>query len=92
MSSVKFNMHDLHLADKILRQIIEYGAKNDLKKITGAKIKIGEILEHGEMIDPENLKFNLGMLAQGTPAEDAYFDIEKFDKIGEYIIEEIEGE
>lgn len=85
-------MHDLHLADKILKQVLDYGAKNGLKKITGVKVKIGDILEHGEMIDPENLKFNLGMLAQGTPAEDIFMDVQKFNKIGEYIIEEIEGE
>jgi len=85
-------MHDLHLADKILRQVVEYGAKNNLKKITTVKIKIGDILEHEKLIDQENLKFNLSMLAQGTAAEDARFAVEKFDRRGEYIIEEIEGE
>lgn len=85
-------MHDLHLADKMLKQILEFATKNNLKKITVAKIKIGEILEHGEFINPENLSFNLGMLAQGTPAEDARFKIEKFDRQGEYELTEIEGE
>lgn len=85
-------MHDLHLADKILKQILEFAVKNNFKKITAAKIKIGEILEHGEFINLENLSFNLGMLAQGTPADDAWFKIEKFDRRGEYAIEEIEGE
>lgn len=85
-------MHDLHLADKMLKQILEYGAKNNLKKITAVKIKIGEILEHDEFINPENLAFNLGMLSRGTAAEGADFHIEKFDRRGEYAIEEIEGE
>ncbi len=75
-----------------MKQVLEFAAKNNLKKITAVKIKIGDILEHGEIINPENLKFNLGMLAQGTPAEDARFKIEKFDRRGEYEIAEIEGE
>ncbi len=85
-------MHDLHLADKIVKQILEFAAKNNFKKITGVEIKVGEILEHGEMVNPENLSFNLGMLAQGTPADGARFKIEKFDRQGEYELTEIEGE
>lgn len=92
MSSVKFNMHDLHLADKILKQILDFATKNNLKKIITAEIRVGDILEHGEMIDPQNLKFNLGILSHDTPAEDARFRIEKFDRRGEYEIMEIEGE
>jgi Zn finger protein HypA/HybF involved in hydrogenase expression len=85
-------MHDLHLADKILKQVLEFAVKNNLKKITAADIKIGDILEHGEFINSDNLKFNLGMLAQDTPAEDAYFKVQKIAREGEYIIKEIEGE
>ena len=85
-------MHDLHLADKILKQILDFAMKKNLKKIIGAKIKIGDILEHGELINPENLVFNLAMLAKSTLAEGANFHIEKINRQGEYIIEEIEGE
>lgn len=84
-------MHDLHLADKILRQILDYGVKNNLKKITDARIKIGEILEHEELVSPENLSFNLAMLSRGTAAEDANFDIKKIGEAGKYEIIEIEG-
>jgi len=85
-------MHDLHLADKILKQILDFAAQKNLKRITGAKIKVGDILEHNEFINPENLAFNLAMLSKSTPADSANFHIEKINRQGEYIIEEIEGE
>lgn len=85
-------MHDLHLADKILKQVLDFAAKNNLKKIIAAKIKIGEILEHGEFVNPENLSFNLAMLSRGTAADGAAFHIERIARQGEYIVEEIDGE
>lgn len=84
-------MHDLHLADKIIKQVLEFGRENKLSKIEKVEIKIGNILEHGELISSEGLNFNLKMLAKDTPAQDAEFIIEKFDKKGEYEIAEIEG-
>ena len=85
-------MHDLHLADKMLKQILDFAAKNNLKKITSVKIKVGDILEHNELINSENLAFNLVMRAKSTLADGAEFKIEKINRQGEYIIEEIEGE
>ncbi|MBU1179807.1 hydrogenase maturation nickel metallochaperone HypA [Patescibacteria group bacterium] len=85
-------MHDLHLADKILRQIFQFAKTNNLQKIKSAYIKIGDIFEHGETISPENLKFNLMMLSKDTPVAGAEFFIEKTANIGEYEIVEIEGE
>lgn len=88
-------MHDLHEADKILKVILAKanppaGGKK-LTKVTKAKIKLGEIIEHGETISPENLEFNIKMLAKGTLAEDLKLTIEK---IGGNLweLEEIEGE
>ena len=85
-------MHGLRLADKILKQILDFAAKNNLKKITAAKIRIGEILEHGEFINPENLSFNLAMLSRGTAADGADFHTERIARQGEYVVEEIDGE
>lgn len=85
-------MHDLHLADKIIKKILEFAKTNNLKKVKTAYIKIGDILEHGEMIAPSNLKFNLKLLSTNTLAQNADFKVEKFDKTGEYEIVEIEGE
>ena len=85
-------MHDLHLADKILHQIIEFAKKNNLSRIEKVWVEIGPIVEHGQEIEPENLIFNLIMLAKGTPAERAELDVKKISRPGEYIIKEIEGE
>lgn len=85
-------MHDLHLADKILKQILEFAAKNNLSRIAKARIEIGPIVEHGAEIEPENLVFNLLMLGKGTLAERAEFNVKKISRPGEYAIREIEGE
>ncbi|MFH1193677.1 MAG: hydrogenase/urease maturation nickel metallochaperone HypA [bacterium] len=85
-------MHDLHLADKILKQILEFAVKNKLSRIEKVWIEIGPIVEHGAEIEPENLVFNLAMLGKGTLAERAEFDVKKISQVGEYIIKEIEGE
>lgn len=70
-------MHDLHEADKILKVILEKAEERKLSKVTKAKIKLGEIIEHGETISPENLAFNIKMLAKGTPADGLEVVVEK---------------
>ena len=64
-------MHDLHVADKILKLALEEGEKNKLKKITKIVVELGKIVEHGNRITPKNLEFNIKMLAEDTPAENA---------------------
>ncbi len=68
-------MHDIHLANKILNLILKNAKKNNLKKITKIKIELGEIIEHNQIITPENLKFNIKMLAKGTIAENVKIEI-----------------
>jgi Zn finger protein HypA/HybF involved in hydrogenase expression len=68
-------MHDLHLSNKILNLILKEGEKNNFKKIIEIKIELGKIIEHNQIITPENLKFNLKMLAKGTIAENAKIKI-----------------
>lgn len=70
-------MHDLHEADKILKVILHKAEEKKLNKITKAKIKLGQIIEHGEMILPENLAFNIKMLAKGTLADGLEVIVEK---------------
>ena len=83
-------MHDLHLANQILKLILDYAQKNNLNKVTGAVIELGQITEHGSEITPENLEFNLKMLAQKTLAEGLNVDISKVE--GDiWILKEIQG-
>ena len=82
-------MHDLHEADRIFKLILEYGKKNKAKKIKSATIELGSIIEHDEEIKPENLEFNIKMLAKGTIADDLKINIKKTKK-DSWILKEIE--
>jgi len=84
-------MHDLHEANKILKVILDYAAKNKLKKVTKAVIELGSIIEHGDEILPENLEFNIRMLAQNTLAEDLVINIKKV-RGDSWVLKEIVGE
>ncbi|MFA6428405.1 MAG: hydrogenase/urease maturation nickel metallochaperone HypA [Candidatus Buchananbacteria bacterium] len=68
-------MHDLHEANKIIKVILEQAQKNNLHKITKLKLTLGDLMEHGELIKPANLKFNLRLLAKNTLAEGLTIDI-----------------
>ncbi|HLD28392.1 MAG TPA: hydrogenase/urease maturation nickel metallochaperone HypA [Patescibacteria group bacterium] len=84
-------MHDFHLADTIYKTIIDYAEKNNLKKVTKAVIELGSIVEHGEEILPENLKFNIKMLSEGGLAAGLEVVINRTQ--GEnWVLKVIEGE
>lgn len=55
-------MHDFHLANKIVKLAREYAEKNKLKKINGIFIELGDIIEHDELINPDNLRYNIKLL------------------------------
>ena len=84
-------MHDFHLADQILKTAVDFAKKNKLKRITVIKIELGEIVEHGERIIPENLKFNFNLLAKNTIAQDAELRIKSIGG-DTWRLREIEGE
>ena len=84
-------MHDLHEANKILKVILDYAKQNELKKVTQAAINLGSIIEHGSEILPENLHFNIIILAKGTVAEGLEVEIKK-TKGDFWELEEIKGE
>jgi hydrogenase nickel incorporation protein HypA/HybF len=68
-------MHDMHLAQQILETVLEYAEKNNLKSIKKIELELGSILEHDEVISPENLIFNFNLLSKNTPAENAKLNI-----------------
>ncbi|MFA6027904.1 MAG: hydrogenase/urease maturation nickel metallochaperone HypA [Patescibacteria group bacterium] len=84
-------MHDLHVADKIIKLALQYAEKNKLKKITVISVELGTVVEHGEEINPDNLKFNMNLLAKDTMAENAKIIIGKI-KGESWNLKEIEGE
>ena len=84
-------MHDLHEADRILKLVLDHAERNKLKSVTKIKIGLGSVIEHGSEIDPENLKFNIHLLAKDTKAANAEITVEKNNKPS-WELEEIEGE
>lgn len=70
-------MHDLHVADKIQKLVLENAANNNLQSIKKIVINLGLVEEHGSDISPENLEFNLKMLLKGSVGENAEIVINK---------------
>jgi len=70
-------MHDWHLANEVLKTVLEYASKNGLKNISKIKLELGSILEHGEEVLPENLIHNFKLLAEKTIAKNAEIEIKK---------------
>jgi Zn finger protein HypA/HybF involved in hydrogenase expression len=84
-------MHDLHAADRILKLVLEKAQENKLQKVTKIVIELGKVVEHGQEILPENLKFNIRELARGTIAENARVQIRQVGNETWKLVE-IEGE
>jgi Zn finger protein HypA/HybF involved in hydrogenase expression len=84
-------MHDLHAADQILKLVLEKANDNKLLQVKKITIEIGSVVEHGEEINPENLVFNLKLLAENTPAQGAEISIKKVEG-NTWRLVEIEGD
>lgn len=84
-------MHDIHAANQIIKLALEYAKKNKLKKLNKILIELCSVVEHGEELLPENLEFNIKMLAKGTIAEKANVKVKKAKKPGLRLLE-IEGD
>lgn len=55
-------MHDFHLADQIVKIAKENAQKNGIGKVTEIVLELGDLIEHGEGITPENLEYNIRLL------------------------------
>ena len=68
-------MHELSMAQGILNAVLETAEANDAIKVTDMVIEIGKLA----MLNPEQLKFMLGVLCKDTIAENAEILIEDID-------------
>ena len=84
-------MHDLHAADQILKLALDQANENNILQVKRIVIELGSILEHGEEINPDNLEFNLKLLAKNTPADKAEIVIKKIKGFNWRLVE-IEGD
>ena len=83
-------MHDLHAADQILKLVLDQANANKLLKVEKIVIELGSVVEHGQDINADNLKFNLKLLAKNTPAKEAKIIIKKV-KGSFWRLKELEG-
>ncbi len=84
-------MHDLHAADQILKLVLTQANAHGLLKVKGIVVELGSMVEHGEEINPDNLIFNLKLLAKNTPAEAMTITINKVQGHNWKLVE-IEGD
>jgi hydrogenase nickel incorporation protein HypA/HybF len=83
-------MHDLHEANKIVKLVLEKAKENNLKKVSKIIVELGEVVEHGQAISPDNLKFNMGLICEHTIADGAEIIVNKSDQ-EHWKLVEIEG-
>jgi hydrogenase nickel incorporation protein HypA/HybF len=66
-------MHELSIAQNILQIVAEEATRNQATRVSGIKIKAGEM----RGIVPESLSFCFDFVSRGTLAEGAKIDIER---------------
>jgi len=62
-------MHDIHLANQIVKLAKEHAGEHKIKGIKKIKIALGYINEHGNAVQPENLEFNIKLLLGDVKVE-----------------------
>ncbi|MDI6645121.1 MAG: hydrogenase maturation nickel metallochaperone HypA [Methanobacteriaceae archaeon] len=65
-------MHELSMADAMIKTVIEVAEKNDAQEITEVSIELGEMT----LLNPEQLKFMIEVLSEDTLLEGAEIIIE----------------
>ncbi|MGZ7047153.1 MAG: hydrogenase maturation nickel metallochaperone HypA [Methanobacterium sp.] len=66
-------MHELSMADAIVKTAVDVAEKNDAKEITEVTIEIGKLT----LLNPEQLKFMIEVLSENTLLEGAEIIIEE---------------
>ncbi|MDR0912703.1 MAG: hydrogenase maturation nickel metallochaperone HypA [Methanobrevibacter sp.] len=65
-------MHEMAMADSILKSVIENAKNNDAIKVLDVVVEFGQLA----LLNPEQVKFMLDVLSEDTIAEGANFVIE----------------
>ncbi len=65
-------MHEMSIAQSMLAIVLEEAGTHGLKSLSRIHIKVGELTA----VVPEALEFCFGVIAEGTPAEGAFLEIE----------------
>ncbi|MDR0900519.1 MAG: hydrogenase maturation nickel metallochaperone HypA [Methanobrevibacter sp.] len=65
-------MHELSMADGILKAVLSNAEENDATEVIEVTVEMGRMA----LLNPEQVKFMLGVLSEDTIAKDAKFIIE----------------
>ncbi|MGB9837805.1 hydrogenase maturation nickel metallochaperone HypA [Methanothermobacter sp.] len=65
-------MHELSMADAIVRTVIDAAEKNDAVEVLEVTVEIGQLT----LLNPEQIIFMLEVLSEGTILEGANFNLE----------------
>ena len=65
-------MHELTATQNILQFVLKEAAKVGAAKVTRISVKVGE----WSTFEPDCIRTSFGILAEGTPAQEAQIDIE----------------
>lgn len=68
-------MHELSMADAIIKTILDVAEKNEAEEIIEVTIEIGKLT----MINPEQLKFLLDVLSEDTLLQDSKINIDEIN-------------
>lgn len=71
-------MHEMAIAEGILKIALDYGEENEAKCIREIGLLLGEM----SGVETEALDFSFRMLAKGTPAEGAKLSIKRVPLVG----------
>ncbi|MDZ4171820.1 MAG: hydrogenase maturation nickel metallochaperone HypA [Methanobacteriaceae archaeon] len=66
-------MHELSMADAIVKTVIESAEKNDAIEVLEVTVELGQMT----MLNPEQIKFMLDVLSEDTILEGAKFHMEE---------------
>ena len=66
-------MHELALAESVVKSVLNFKAENDIATVTAVNIKIGVL----QQVSRESLLFSLEVLSKGTELEGVQYNLEK---------------
>ena len=68
-------MHELSIASSIVESVLEFAAKNEIKKVLEVKLLIGELMA----VEWEQLRFCYAAITRETAMEDSSLEIEQVE-------------
>jgi hydrogenase nickel incorporation protein HypA/HybF len=68
-------MHELSIAASVVESVLEFAARNEIKKVLEVRLSVGELMA----VEWEQLRFCYGAITRETPMEDSSLEIESVE-------------